>query len=120
MILPYKKGFVDLADTIRMSPASSLLIGEGWRRGKNNGGGFNSDYFLHSDSALVIFDDSLIVAHYKEEPGTYRDKYYLFSSNRNIESLEAFRYDYTDVSKHQRLQTYTYTFTNADYDYAIN
>ena len=119
-ILPYKKGLVDLADTIRISAGNSFQIANGWRRGLNGRAGFNSDYFLNSDSVLVVFDDSLIVAHYKNDPGIYRERYYLFSSNRNIENLDAFRYDYYDRKKNSRFQTYTYTFTDADYDYAKN
>ena len=117
-IHPYKEGYVVTKNVIKLEPNESIQIAYGHQRGISNGGGFSSEYFYDVDSAVVVFDDVYKVSHYTTTPDTYSSKYYKYSTQRNLLNYHTYEYEYEDISKHSRHQTYTYKFTDSDYDFA--
>lgn len=116
----YKNGFLSKDDTILLTAYQSILIGEGVRRGINNRGGFSSKYFSESgeDSGIVMYDGLYSVVHYVFTPTIPALKYIPLTSKRNIFNRDAYNYEFEDINKHTRNQTYIFTFTEADYEFA--
>lgn len=104
-------------DSILLNTNAEFLLGQGFDRGITNRSGFSSKY-SGEDSIVVVFNNNLRVAHYFTTPAAKSPRFYLYTSNRNMLQLDSYRYEYEDISKHQRKATYTYEFTEDDYRFA--
>jgi len=122
VILPYRNGVVLPTDTLKLSPDSTLKIGEGVSREMVNHGGFSSGKFSgdSKDSTRVVFDKKYSISHYVTMPTNIANKHYDYSSLRNIVNYLSYDYTYENKTKHSRRATYRYTFTDSDYVYAIH
>jgi len=117
----YKQGWVHEGDTLRLNLGDSVIIADGSMRGEINTPGFNSKHFGNpNDSIVAVFDDSFRVVHYADPPrdSLLADKYYLFSSLRNIGNPKSYEFERIKQSKHVYNNIHRYYFTEADYEFA--
>jgi hypothetical protein len=119
-IKPFKGGFSKDTDLITLSPGVIFKIAEGFDRGKNNGGGFNSEYLIGTDSIVVIFDSLYKAVHFINNTDSTSGNYYSYSSKRNLGNYESYHIEKTDETKHSITFEYIYKFTEEDYNYAQN
>ena len=114
-INPYFNGVIPSEKAIILLGNDTVEIANESSRGINGNSGFYSSNFAGSDSVIVIFDDTYYITHYSIAPMNYSNKYYLYSSNRNILNKNSFIYSSQDISGHQRENFYYYNFIEQDY-----
>jgi len=118
-ILFYHNGRVAATDSIHLTPNSSYLFEQGSRRGNFVGRGFASDIPTQAeDSVIVVFDSNYKVSHYINPPNSYAEKYYDYSSTRNISNVESYEFIREKGKKGVYTNIHNYYFTEADYEYA--
>jgi len=113
-IKPYSNGVIVSNNIILLLPTKEIQIAQGSDRGINGNSGFSSKYFAGSDSLRVTFDNLYTITHYLNAPGSYSNKYYLYSSYRNLLNYMSFAYLAKDISKYRRENTYVYEFKEQD------
>lgn len=114
-IKPYYGGVSPANKKINLGPLESLEIANGSRRGIGENAGFSSNVLGSPDSMIVIFNNTFSITHYTVTPTAFSNKYYLYTSLRNIENFKSYEYTILKDSKHERGVSYKYTFTNQDY-----
>jgi hypothetical protein len=114
-IKPYYGGVSPANKKINLGPMESKEIANGFDRGIVDHAGFSSAFLGSPDSMVVIFNNAFSITHYTVTPTVFSNKYYLYTSLRNIENYKSYEYKILEDSKHERGVSYKYTFTNQDY-----
>jgi len=117
-IIPYKSGIIHSDDRILLSPGAKFQFAEGFDRGINIGGGFDSKYLTGTDSIAVLFNSVKKTIHFMNNTSTSENSYYSYNSERNLGNWESYEMDVTDDSKFRRTIIYTYIFSELDYNFA--
>lgn len=119
-IIPYSRGLVDSNHIINLNPNQKYQIADrDFTRGINGQSGFLSPYLDFTDSFKVTYNSQFEITHYNKPNILSLSKKFLpYNSLRNIGHLYSYKFEYEDVSKHLRRNTYTFTFTNDDYLFA--
>ena len=115
VIKPYSGGQIVNSNVINLSPSQSFQIANGFDRGLNGNTGFSSKYFVVCDSIRITFDNLYTLTHYIHTPNTLNNKYYLYSSSRNIFNASNYAYNQKVLSKYQVENTYNFEFKEQDY-----
>ena len=115
IIKPYSFGNIVSNNIISLLPNTEFQLAKGFDRGINGNAGFSSMYFENADSLKVTFDNLYSITHYFKTPATYNNKYYSYSSLRNLGNYLSFNFNSIDISSYKRENTYTYTFVEQDY-----
>ena len=113
-IRPYYGGTSPSNKRVFLGNGEEFEIAEGSNWGKGDSG-FDSKFFGAPDSIIVIFDGTFKCTHYVNTPGALANRYYLFSSLRNLMNPKSYQYKVLDKSKHEMNVSYTYSFTDQDY-----
>lgn len=114
-IKPYYGGVSPANKKINLGPMESIEIANGFDRGIVDHAGFSSAYLNGEDSVVVIFNNNKTISHYVITPASLSNKYYLYTSLRNLGNYKSYEYAIVKDSKQERDVSYKYTFTNQDY-----
>jgi len=117
-IMPFKNGIINSDDRILLSPGSNFKFAEGFDRGINNGGGFDSKYLNGTDSIDVVFNSDKKTIHFMNNTSTSGNSFYTYNSERNLGNWQSYKMEVTDDSKFRRTIIYTYVFSDLDSNFA--
>ena len=123
-IFIFKKGGLANRDSIAINAHDSVVILQGTSKGEKAGvdwQGATGAFKNTGDSVIVIFDNNFPVTHYYQysPESIYRaEKYYLFSSSRNVLNLDNFILNQEKLTKHKYENILRYRFAEQDYEYA--
>lgn len=115
----FKNGSINNGIYLILKPSEIVKIADNNEKGLKNGGGFTA-LWSTTDSIQIVFDSNLVTSHYIITPFSCTERYYLYSSERNLYNYHSYKYMTEDLSENSRKNTYTYTFTEDDYLYAKN
>ena len=115
IIRPFANGQIVSSNIITLTPNMSIEIANGSLRGLNGNSGFSSKYFENVDSMRVTFDNMYTITHYGKTPVNFNNKYYLYTSNRNILNYLSYKFDSKILAKTQWQNTYNFEFIEQDY-----
>ena len=115
IIRPFSNGQIVSNNIITLTPNMSIEIANGSDRGLNGNSGFSSKYFENVDSMRVTFDNMYTITHYGKTPVSLNNKYYLYTSNRNILNYLSYSFDSKILAKTQWENTYNFEFIEQDY-----
>ena len=115
VIRPFANGQVVTNNIITLAQMTNIQIANGSDRGLNGNSGFSSKYFENVDSMRVTFDNMYTITHYGKTPVSFNNKYYLYTSTRNILNYLSYKFDSKILAKTQWENTYNLEFIEQDY-----
>ncbi|KAA5534779.1 hypothetical protein F0919_09225 [Taibaiella lutea] len=117
MILPFKGGAVNSSDSVILNAGDSFLVGEGWMRGEVKTPFFESEYLAvgENDSINVVFDNAYKISHFVTLPSNLPEKYYAFSSGRNIINRDNYEFTRIKDKNDNYTNVHKYFFIEQDY-----